>query len=400
MAKDRDQRTEKPTARRKKDLREKGTVARSQEVVVWSGAIVAVGMLSWVVRTTGARLTDEFNQSMQVVARPSTGSAFALLKDGFMTLVIVALPLALAMMAIGLFANIAQVGFRPTAKLLAPKLNKINPLTGLKRMVSITTVWETIKALIKVMFIFAVCWPAMSALVQGISKSGGSFSDLTSIAGAAALQILRNVLVAGVVIAGADYIVTRRKYLGQARMTKQEVKEEYKQQEGDQMVRATRRARMRSMSRNRAIALVGNADVVLMNPTHYAVALKYDPEKGAPEVLAKGAGHLALRIRELALDASVPVVEDPPLTRALYRLCDVGDLIPGILFESIARVLAFIFGLRRRGLGLGVSRLPGGATLLPPELEAADQKMVQRHAAPVVLGAASAGGAIGPVRME
>ncbi|MFZ4515039.1 MAG: EscU/YscU/HrcU family type III secretion system export apparatus switch protein [Acidimicrobiia bacterium] len=400
MAGDRKDRTEKPTAKRKKELREQGTVARSQEVVTWVSAIAAVGMLGWVFRSASGRLSDQFHQSVGVISHPNTGSAFALLKEGFMTFALVAVPLGLGMLVAGMAANIGQVGFRPSAKVLRPKFKRLNPISGIKRMVSLTTLWETIKAILKVAFIFAVCWPAMTALAQGIAQSGGSFSDIASIGGNAAMQILRNILVAGVVIGAADYIVTRRKYLSQARMTKQEVKEEYKQQEGDQMVRATRKARMRAMSRNRAISLVTNADVVLMNPTHYAVALRYDPTKGAPEVLAKGAGNIALQIRELALDASVPVVEDPPLARALFRMCEAGDLIPGILYEAIARILAFVFGLRRRGMALGVSKVPGGETLLPAELEAADRKMVARHAAPRVLASASAGGPVGPVRMD
>jgi flagellar biosynthetic protein FlhB len=245
----------------------------------------------------------------------------------------------------------------------------------------------------------AVCWPVLSALAEGLSQSGGSFSDMANIGGAAAMQILRNILIAGVLIAVADYIFQRRKYNGQARMTKQEVKDEYRQQEGDQMVRSTRKARARAMSKNRIIALAGQADVVLMNPTHFAVALKYSPERGAPEVVAKGAGHLALKIKDVALENGVSVVTDPPLARALFRLCDIGDFIPGALYEAVARVLAFVFGLRRRGMGSGVHSL-GAPTELPAELADEDARMLARHRVPVPVGNAVGGGPIGPVRLD
>lgn len=400
MAGDKEQRTEKPTAKRKKELREKGTHARSPEVGVWAGAIVAVGMLAVTIKSATAQLTDIMQQVQTVIVHPDLRKAMSVAGHAFVAAVWVVAPLTFAMLAVGLAVNVAQVGFRPVPKLIAPQLKRINPLSGIKRMFSLTTVWETAKAIAKVAVIAGVCYPAVTGLVQGISTSGGSFNDILSIGAATTMQILRNILIAGVAIAAADYIWQRRKYLGQARMTKQEVKDEYRQQEGDQMIRSTRRSRARAMSRNRIIALAGVADVVVMNPTHYAVALKYDPARGAPEVTAKGAGEIALRIKAAALENGVPVVEDPPLARALYRVCDIGDFIPGVLYEAVARILAFVFGLKRRGLGRGVQR-PPALTVLPEELAEADAKMVARHRRPVALGAAAAaGGSIGPIRMD
>jgi flagellar biosynthetic protein FlhB len=400
MAGDKEQRTEKPTAKRKKELREKGTHARSTEIGTWAGAIVSVGMIGLTIRLSTAQLTSEFQQMQAVIVHPDLRKSMALAKESIISVVYIVGPLAMAMVAVGLAVNVAQVGFRPAAKLLAPKFSKINPLPGIKRMVSISTLWETAKAIIKVAFIFAVCWPAITGLVQGITMSGGSFTEITNLGAATAMQILRNVLIAGVVVSAADYIYQRRKYMGQARMTKQEVKEEYRQQEGDQMVRSARKSRMRSLSKNRIIAMAGSADVVLMNPTHYAVALKYDPEKGAPEIVAKGSGEVAMKIKAIALENTVPVVEDPPLARALFRLCEIGDFIPGDLYESVARILAFVFGLKRRGLGSGVQRIPGQETVLPPDLAEEDRRMLARRRPTRIVGTASAGGAVGPVSMD
>ena len=400
MSGDKDQRTEKPTGKRKKELREKGTHAKSPEVAVWLSAIVAVAMLPFTIRSATGMLSDMFGQIPEIIREPDLRKAMGMVKEAFIATAFIVLPLGLVLMTVGLAANIVQVGFRPVGKLLAPKLNRVNPLSGLKRMVSLTVVWETAKAILKVGFLAFVCWPAISGLLEGITASGGSFQDMVNVGAATAMQVLRNILIAGVVIAAADYIFQRKKYLGQARMTKQEVKEEYRQQEGDQMVRSTRKARARSMSKNRIIALTANADVVLMNPTHFAVALKYDAEKGAPEVVAKGAGVIALKIREVALEHGVTVVTDPPLARALYRVCDIGEFIPGALYEAVARVLAFVFGLKRRGLGSGIQSM-GAPTALPEEFATEDAKMVLRHRIPVAAGASAVGGGpVGPVRLD
>jgi flagellar biosynthetic protein FlhB len=403
MAGDREQRTEAPTRKRKKESREQGQVLRSMEVITWGGAIVSVFMLAGVFQRGQATLTELMTQMGQLIERHDERAAMDFFGAGMMAALTIVGPLAAAMLIVGLLTNIAQIGLHFTPKLIAPKLKRINPFSGLKRMFSMTTVWETAKSIAKVAALAAISWPALTGLLTSLTATGGSFSDLAAIAGNTTMQIIRNIVVVGVIIALADYIYQRKKYLGQVRMTKQEVKEEYKQQEGDQMVRATRKARARAMSRNRAISLASTADVVLMNPTHYAVALKYDPTKGAPEVVAKGAGDLALRIRDIALEAGVAVVQDPPLTRALYRICDLGDQIPVVLYEAIARILAFVFGLKRRGFTSGVQKMPGDATLLPPELAELDRK-VQAQRRRALGGAASHGGgstsAVGAVSLD
>jgi flagellar biosynthetic protein FlhB len=169
--------------------------------------------------------------------------------------------------------------------------------------------------------------------------------------------LVRNAAAVGLVLAATDYIVQRRRMSGQLRMTRQEVKEEFRQSEGDPRVKNVLRSRQLSISRNRMIASVALADVVIVNPTHYAIALAYDPSRGAPEVVARGAGVLAAKVREEAELHHVPIVEDPPLTRTLFRCCQVGDLVPVELYEAVAHVLAFVMGLRRNAIA-GVRRAP------------------------------------------
>ncbi|BDZ45080.1 EscU/YscU/HrcU family type III secretion system export apparatus switch protein [Naasia aerilata] len=164
-------------------------------------------------------------------------------------------------------------------------------------------------------------------------------------------------MIAGIGLALVDVFVVMRRNRKQTRMTKREVRDENKSSEGDPLVRSQRRSKQLAMSRNRMIAAVGSADVVLLNPTHVAVALKYEKGKSAPRVVAKGAGEVAAKIRERAASTNTPMVHDIPLARALYGACDVGDEIPVELYGAVARVLAFVLSLKSRGAALGVHRL-------------------------------------------
>jgi flagellar biosynthetic protein FlhB len=162
---------------------------------------------------------------------------------------------------------------------------------------------------------------------------------------------------AGIVLAAADFFVVMRRNRKKTRMSKKEVQDENKNSEGDPLIRSQRRARQMAMSRNRMIAAIGDADVVLVNPTHVAVALKYEPGKSAPRVVAKGAGHVAARIREEAEEKNVPMVQDIPLARALHGACELGDEIPVDFYRAVAGVLAFVMALKARGAAAGMHRM-------------------------------------------
>jgi flagellar biosynthetic protein FlhB len=232
---------------------------------------------------------------------------------------------------------------------LKPDFSRLNPFKGFKRMVSPATWWEVAKSVLKTALLAAVALPAMSNAMHVLTSEGASMASIASHTAHTALTILRNVSIVGLAVAAADYGVQRHRLTRQLRMTRQELREELKQQEGNPDVRRAVRTRALAISRNRMIRAVSAADVVVVNPTHYAVALRYEAARGAPQLVAKGAGVIAGAIRAEAEKHGVPLVHEPVLTRALYRTCEVGHLIPVELYEAVAHLLAFVFGLRARG---------------------------------------------------
>jgi flagellar biosynthetic protein FlhB len=272
------------------------------------------------------------------------------------------LPLALTMMAVGIAAAGAQGGIRVATKLFIPKFSRLNPLPGFKKMFGPQAMWEGTKALIKTGVLAGVLYMTMKDIVPLLMTAGRlQIASLLGVVNTATLSLIRAASVAGIVMAAADYFVVRRRTNKQLRMTKEEVKQENKNTEGDPHVKAHIRSKQMAMARNRQMADVPTADVVLVNPTHVAVALRYEPTKGAPRVVAKGQGPVATKIRELAAEHRVPMVQDVPLARALHGGCDVGAEIPAEFYAAVAKVLAFVMSLKARGSAAGLHRNPNSA---------------------------------------
>jgi len=351
---DRSQRTEAPTPKRRREAREKGQIAKSPEIAAWGGALAALYLLRWSLRTGMVQFDALMGQVAVVTSHPSEPGALRALGAGMKAGVVTLAPLAVGLLVLGVCLEFVQVASRPSLKRLKPDFSRLNPAKGFKRLFSKRALWETAKALLKVVIIAGAAYPALHAMVRELAAGGLSASAAAGRAGAGALTMLRNAAAAGLGLAVADYIVQKRRVTADLRMTKQEVREELRQSEGDPHMRHAVRSRQASISRNRMIAAVATADVVLVNPTHYAVALRYEVSRGAPEVVASGAGVIAAAIRAEAEEHRVPVVQDPPLTRVLHRVCSVGDTIPAPLYEAVAGVLAFVYGLRRRGARGGV----------------------------------------------
>jgi flagellar biosynthetic protein FlhB len=229
---------------------------------------------------------------------------------------------------------------------------------GSARLVGKQAMWEGAKALLKTGVVGIALWIAIQGALPLLGASGGMpVSSIVSSASGVIVAILQSAIVAGVVLGALDVLVVSRRNRQHTMMTKQEIKDESKSTEGDPHIRAQRRSRAIQISRNRMMAAIAGADVVMLNPTHVAVALQYEPGKSAPRVVAKGAGEVAARIRERAAEHRVPMVQDVPLARALYSACEVGQEIPEELYGAVARVLAFVMSLKRRGAALGVHRL-------------------------------------------
>jgi flagellar biosynthetic protein FlhB len=249
-----------------------------------------------------------------------------------------------------LAGNIAQIGFEIHTEPLAPKFSKLNPLAGLKRIFSLRGLVEMLKSLAKIAFIAVIAGSVVSGyLPQFPTLVRGDLGTIWDFTQTAAFQIMLYVCLAMMALAALDYAYQRWQHEQSLKMTKQEIKDERKQSEGDPQIKARIRSLQRQAAYHRMIAEVPLADVVITNPTHLAVALRFDPaEMAAPRVVAKGADHVAQRIRDIAREHGVPLVENPPLAQALHRMADVGDPIPVELYRAVAEVLAYVYRLKGR----------------------------------------------------
>lgn len=244
--------------------------------------------------------------------------------------------------------NLIQVKWKPTTKPLQPKFNKLSPISGFKRMFSVNSLVELVKSLLKIGLIGYVVYSYLRDNMPPLFL----FYDMSLNQGL--LQVGQLVIALGIrislfymIIALADYIYQRVKFKKDMKMTKQEVKDEYKNQEGDPQIKSKQRQRMQEASRRRMMQQLPQADVVITNPTHYAVAIKYDPELyDAPYVVAKGADYLAQKIKETAKANRIEIVENKPLARMLYANVDIGSVVPPELYQAVAEVLAFVYHLQ------------------------------------------------------
>lgn len=354
------EKTEKPTPKRLKEARREGRVARSADVGAWAGILVTSLVLPWAVSrmATGLReLVVQVGAFARSEADPEV--ALALLGQGLAQALLGALAVGVPLLVVGLAGNIAQGGMHLASKQLKPQVQRMNPVSGVKRMAGPQAMWELVKALIKSAVIGLLVYRSVSAMIPLLVGSGHlPLGAVLGILVGAIISLIRYAAVAGLVMAAADYAVIRRRLGKQLRMSRQEVKDELRTTEGDPHVKGAIRSRQLAMSRNRMIAAVADADVVVVNPTHVAVALRYEPVRGAPRVVAKGAGAIAARIRAEADTHRVPMVADVPLARAIYRACDVGTAIPAELYAAVAQVLAFVLALRARGSAAGTHHLP------------------------------------------
>jgi flagellar biosynthetic protein FlhB len=353
------ERTEKPTPQRLKKARREGQIPRTPELGAWAAMAAASVLLPMLVRHSFEGVQSMFVRIAAVARAPEQSDVTSLLRDALSTFLSSVLPTALGLMVVGAAFSVAQGGVTVSGKALKPTWKKLNPFAGIKRMFGGHGVWEAVKALAKTVVLGTTIYATADTARTLVSSSGAMPLSVvvTSFAGAAVLMV-RVAAITGLVLAAADYAVVRRRVMGQLKMSRDEIQQEHKQNEGDPHLRAHRKAQQLALARNRMMTDVAKADVLLVNPTHVAVALKYDPEKGAPRVVAKGAGEVAAKLREKATEARVPLVQDVPLARALHSSCDIGQEVPAQLFTAVARVLAFVMHLGARGVVGGFHR-PG-----------------------------------------
>jgi flagellar biosynthetic protein FlhB len=353
------EKTEQPTEQKLKKAKAEGQIGRTPDIGAWFGMLAASIMLP---KTLGKAMEHAQELTVKIpeaVANPDPQLALGVLKDGLFSAFWAVLPLALTMMAVGVAAAGAQGGIRVATKLFIPKFNRLNPLPGIKKMFGPQSLWEGTKALVKTGVLGGVLYLTMKDIVPVLMTPGRlQLGSLLSVVDDATLTLIQAASAAGIVMAAADYFVVRKRTNKQLRMTKDEVKREHKNSDGDPHLKGHIRAKQMAMARNRQMADVPTADVVMVNPTHVAVALRYDPAKGAPRVVAKGSGVIAAKIRDLATEHRIPMVQDVPLARALYGSCEVGQEIPAEFYGAVAKVLAFVMSLKARGSAAGVHRNP------------------------------------------
>jgi flagellar biosynthetic protein FlhB len=361
------EKTEKPTEKRRKESRKEGQVPRTQELGGWASLFVVGLALPMLLSHELGSLRDLMVTCLSLGDDATTGKALGLLGRGGAHILFSLVILGCAVMVIGVGSAMAQGGLFFATKTLKPKFSKLDPIKGAKRIFGPHSLWEGAKMLLKSAFVALLVYLAIRSVMPLIGGLVPIHTVLETVS-TQALGLMRNIAFVGLGMAGADYAIQRRRIGKQTRMTKDEVKREHKQTEGDPMLKSAIRSRQLAAARNRMMADVPTADVILVNPTHVAVALRYEAERGAPRVVARGAGAVAAKIRELATEESVPLVRDVPLARAIYRTTKVGQEIPPELFAAVAQVLAFVISRRSRGQHGGEHEAPRRAADLPAVL--------------------------------
>ena len=353
-AEDQGERTEAPTERRRQESRQQGQVARSTDL---SSAMILLGALG-ALHLLGTRIFAELAGIMHRLLDGSDAPAWDLATAGVTVkgclwgLGMILAPLLLTVMLLSVLSNLLQVGMHVTAEPLSLDLNKINPLAGLRRMLSRRSLVRLAMSLGKIAVVAAVAAVTIAGRLDAIlAASALGYQRIISTAAQLVYALGMRVGVVLLVLALLDYLYQRWQHEQDLRMTRQELREDLKRMEGDPQIRARRQRIARQLAMQRMSREVPKATVVVTNPTHVAVALLYREGMNAPKVVAKGADLMAVRIRQIAAAAAVPIIERRPLAQALYKACRVGDEVPVNLYQAIAEVLAYVYELARHRRG-------------------------------------------------
>ncbi|MFH2036181.1 MAG: flagellar biosynthesis protein FlhB [Candidatus Zixiibacteriota bacterium] len=343
-------RTEKATPRRREKAREEGRVARSNELN--SAVILMLGLTT--IYLLGPLLGDQIKQFMVYIFSEAPNiqcdmdSIIKFMTSNIINFFLLLGPILAVLAIIAYGINVLQVGFMVTGKPMEPKFDKLNPINGLKKLISVKSLVELTRDVLKLILIGVVAYLSISSNLNEFYKL--SDSTVGMFAGTMSAMALKTALQIGVVIlilAFLDYAFQKYDFEKQIKMSKQDIREESKETEGSPETRSRIRQAQREMVRRRMMQEIPKADVVITNPTHIAIAIKYDQNNmDAPTVVAKGERLIAEKIKEVARAAGVPIVENKPLARALFSLCDIGSTIPGKLYKAVAEVLAYVYRLK------------------------------------------------------
>lgn len=347
------EKTEEPTAKKLEDARKEGQVAKSKEIANGLGLLALFLLLKIMVGSIGTSFLESFSMvynRIPVICKLNGGTSpmgdiSVLLRTVMLRLLIILLPVLLIGFAVAFVSDLFQVKWRPTSKPLQPKFSKLNPLNGIKKIFSAQSLVELVKSVAKILLIALVTYSYIkkkSGLLYALYDM--SMMQAVNLIGETVIELGIRISAIYMIIAGADFMYQKYKFKNDMKMTKQEVKEEYKNAEGDPEIKGKIKARMREASQRRMMQAIPKADVVITNPTHYAVAIRYDTEVApAPIVVAKGSDYLAQKIKQIARENNVEIVEDKPLARMLFANVDIDKQIPPELYQAVAEILAMVY---------------------------------------------------------
>lgn len=345
------EKTEEPSAKRRADFRKKGQVAQSKEVQTamlftfilllwifympnfWNGLSLLVSSIWDNLGSFDGSPEDVYNLTLFVIKE----------------MAILLLPLFVLVMVIGFFSSVFQIGWLFTTQPLTPDFSKLNPINGFGRMFSMKSLVDLVKSVLKVLLIGWIAYATVyNTFEEALILAETNVTETIMFLGRTATLILAKVCGILIIIAAIDFLYTRYEMGEKMKMTKQEVKEEFKEMEGDPYIKGQIRRIQQEMARKRMMAEVPDADVVITNPTHLSIAIKYETATmDAPVIIAKGADHVAMKIREIARENEIPLIENPPVARLLHKI-DLGAAIPEEMFKAVAEILAHVYSLKNK----------------------------------------------------
>lgn len=346
------EKTEKATPKKREETRKKGQAAKSQDVNTALGLLAVFAFLLFFIPLVGEVIVDLFLQALNeyMLMELTEDSLQSIFIDVLLAIVKLLGPIMLIALLASIGANLLQVGFMATGEPLKPKLEKIDPVKGFKRIFSIRALVELLKSMLKIGFVGFVTFSFLWINIDKVfTLSHKSVASALQTIGTLALQMGISASIALLFLSLFDYLYQRYDFEKSIRMSKQDIKDEFKSTEGDPLIKSRVKQLQREMAMSRMMQEVPQADVVITNPTHYAIALKYDEEKSdAPIVIAKGIDYNAQKIKQIAKEHKIVLVENRPLAQALYNQTEIDDPIPEEFFQAVAEILAYVYRMNKK----------------------------------------------------
>ena len=349
------EKTEEATTKKLDEARKDGSVARSNELNIGIALVTIFLCLKIFISYIGNDLLEGFfkyySKISSFVNEPMLiGRAHTLITDVIKSFILIVIPIFIITNIVTFVTVLVQVKWKVSSKPLMPKFDKLNPIKGFKKIFNKDKIFELVKSIVKIFVVFYMVYNELQGDINFLGELYAiSLKEAISLIGSLVLNLGLKISFLYVVIGLVDYIYQIRKFKKEMRMTKQELKDEYKQTEGDPKIKGRIRQKMQEISNKRMMKQLPEADVVITNPTHLAVAIKYDKSAdGAPVVIAKGADHLAAKIREVARENKIEIVENKPLARMLYFNVEIGQEVPRELYQMVAEVLAYVYRLKNQ----------------------------------------------------